>query len=261
MNIQGISLRDQHDGSYRLLASNHGGREAIEAFRILRDASDLLAAPRIQWIGCLPLPAGMAANAVSSFPDGTVLATVLTIPGRTMADYVLGRNSGVVLEWAPGADRFRVVPGTELPGNNGLEAAPDNRHFYVVAFGRHSVAGFERGRRARKLFEVVAPGFMPDNIHWDGAQLVAAGMQYDEPACGGLRKVIDGIAEAMTCHRGYTVARLDTRTLQWRVVAYDVPNAVFNGVSTGLPAGGTLWLGSYQADRIAYVPLAPAAAH
>jgi len=255
LNLQGLSLRRVADGEYRLLASNHGGREAIEVFRVSTDTGSPDARPRVRWIGCLPLPAGMAANSVTSFPDGTVLATVLTLPGRTMADYVLGRNSGVVLEWTPGAKAFRKIPGTELPGNNGIEADPDNQHFYVVAFGRHSIVGFLRGRTARKVFETTAPGFMPDNIHWDGARLVAAGMQFDEPACGGLRKVIDGVAEPMTCHRGFTVAHLDQHSLAWRVLAYDLPNASFNGVSTGLPVGNTLWLGSFQSDRMASLAL------
>ncbi|MFM1885483.1 MAG: hypothetical protein RL026_640 [Pseudomonadota bacterium] len=248
LNLQGLSLRTMASDSHRLLASNHGGREAIEVFRVTaRDG----AVPRVTWIGCLPLPDGMPANSVSSFPDGTVLATVLTTPGHTMADYVLGRDSGVVLEWVPGASAFRSIPGTELPGNNGIEADADNRHFYVVAFGRHAIVGFERGPRARKVFEAVAPAFMPDNIHWDGKELIAAGMQYDEPACGGLRKVIAGVAETMNCHRGYTVSLLDPRTQTWRVVAYDVPNPGFNGVSTGLRIGNELWLGSYQSDRMA----------
>ncbi len=255
LNLQGISLRADGPGTYRLLASNHGGREAIEVFRISVSAVEPMTEPMIQWVGCLLMPPGMAANAVSSFPDDTVLVTVLTLPGRSMADYVLGRNTGIVLERAPGAATFRPIPGTELPGNNGLEADPDNRHFYVVAFGHHSVVGFERGPRARTIFEVVAPGFMPDNIHWDGPRLIAAGMQYEEPACGGRRQVVNGVADPMTCHRGYTVALLNLRDGEWQVVARDGPNPSFNGVSTGLRVGATLWLGSYQSDRLAFRPL------
>jgi hypothetical protein len=92
---------------------------------------------------------------------------------------------------------------------------------------------------------------MPDNIHWDGERLIAAGMQYDEPACGGLRKIIDGKADPMLCHRGYTVARLDPKRLTWSIVDYSEPNPVFNGASTGLVLGDELWVGSYQSDRIA----------
>jgi hypothetical protein len=92
---------------------------------------------------------------------------------------------------------------------------------------------------------------MPDNIHWNGDHLLLAGMQYDEPACGGIRKIIDGKADDMRCHRGYTVAEFDPATLTYRIVAYSEPNPAFNGVSAALVLGRSLWLASYQSDRVA----------
>ena len=83
--------------------------------------------------------------------------------------------------------------------------------------------------RRKMLRKAVAPGFMPDNIHLGWRAADAAGMQYDEPACGGLRKIIDGKADPMLCHRGYTVAHLDPKTMTWSVVAYAEPNPSFNG--------------------------------
>lgn len=93
---------------------------------------------------------------------------------------------------------------------------------------------------------------MPDNVHWDGDRLIAAGMQTDEPACGGLRRVIDGKADDMSCHRGYTVAQLDPGSMTYRILAYSEPNAAFNGVSGAVLIGNELWLSSYQADRVAH---------
>ena len=92
---------------------------------------------------------------------------------------------------------------------------------------------------------------MPDNIHWVGDRLILAGMQYDEPACGGTRKVIDGKADDMRCHRGYSVAEIDPAHLTFRLVAYDGPNASFNGVSAAVTIDDELWIGSYQSDRVA----------
>jgi hypothetical protein len=96
---------------------------------------------------------------------------------------------------------------------------------------------------------------MPDNIHWDGDRLITAGMQYDEPACGGLRKIVDGKADDMRCHRGYTVAQLDPDTFTLSVLAYAEPDPSFNGVSAAVIVDDMLWLGSYQVERIAYRPL------
>lgn len=248
LNTQGLSVRQGGSGRSRLYAVNHGGRESIEIFDVtLRNGT-----PLPSWRGCVLMPPGDAANAVATYADGTILATVLNRPGTTKADFMRGRPTGGVYTWHPGTADFHLLPGTELPGNNGLETSPDGRFFYVVAFGVHAVVMFSRHDTRRPLREATAPGFMPDNIRWEGDRLVAAGMTYDEPACGGLRKIVKGRADPMLCHRGYVVAAVDPQTLRFSVLAYAEPNPAFNGVTTGLVVAGRLWLGSYQADRVAY---------
>lgn len=249
-NAHGINLKARGDGVYTLYVVNHGGRESIEVFSVAADSPE---PPRLVWNGCVLLPAGMAANSVAAYHDGTILATVLTRPGTTITDFVQGEKTGEVLEWKPGSHDFKPIPGTQLPGNNGLETSPDDKEFYVVAFGWHAVVIFPRAHPGRgPVRQAVAPGFMPDNIHWDNGRLVAAGMQLDEPACGGTRKIINGKADDMRCHRGYSVAQLDPATLSFRLVAYSEPNPAFNGVSAAVIIGNELWLGSYQSDRIAH---------
>lgn len=247
-NAHGISLRAEGRGRYRLYVVDHGGRESIDVFNV--DVRGTV--PALAWKGCVAMPDGLAANSVASFADGTILATVLTRAGYTYADFVNGKNTGGVYEWQPGMHRFRLLPGTELPGNNGLETARDDTEFYVVAYGLHSIFVYARGNTARPLRRVVAPGFMPDNIHWDGDRLLTAGMTYDEPACGGIRKVINGVADSMRCHRGYVAAQLDPRTLKFSILAYGEPNPAYNGVTTAVVVGEDLWLGSYQSDRLAF---------
>jgi hypothetical protein len=247
-NVQGISLRRIGGQQYRLLATNHGGRESIEIFTVNAAPTH----PLLTWTGCVRLPAGVAANAVASFSDGTILMTELTRPGTTIADFVAGANTGAVYALAPGAPEFSLLPGTELPANNGLETSRDDREFYVVAFGWHAVVVYSRADTSKPLRVLTAPGFMPDNIHWDGERLIAGGMQYDEPACGGLRKIIDGKADGMLCHRGYSIAQLDASAGRFSLIAYAEPDPIFNGVSGAVLAGNELWLSSYQADRIAH---------
>jgi hypothetical protein len=247
-NAQGISLRAQGAGRFALYVSNHGGREAIEVFSVESWGTE----PRLTWTGCVPLPAGIAANAVSATADGTILITELAHAGTTYADFVNGKPTGGVYAWHAGAHSFRVLPGTELPGNNGLETSPDGKEFYVVAFGLHAVFAYSLADTTHPLRQAVVPNFMPDNLHWHQGRLLLAGMMYDEPACGGIRKVINGQADPMRCHRGYVVALLDPATMTFATVAYAVPNLAFNGVTTAVLVGNELWLGSYQADRIAY---------
>jgi hypothetical protein len=247
-NARGLSLR-RIGGGWRLLVVNHGGRESIEAFDVVPTAAE----PKLVWRGCLPMPAGQVGNSVASFADGTVLVTVLTRPGTTIADFVAGRTTGGVWEHRPGAAAFRLLPGTELPGNNGLEVDPDQRRFYVVAFGWHAVLVFDRRDTRTPLGRIDAPDFMPDNIHWSGDRLLLAGMRLDEPACGGLRPIVGGVADPMLCHRGWIVGELDLAAGRVRTVAYGTPQPGFNGLSAATIVGDRLWLGSFQSSRLAIV--------
>lgn len=253
-NARGMALRQRAGNRWQLLVVNHGGREAIELFDVLLRGH---AEPRLLWRGCLPLPPGQVGNSVASFADGTVLVTVLTRPGTTIADFVEGRDTGAVWSWSPGPAGFAELPGTRLPGNNGIEIDPDERHFYVVAFGWHSVVQFDRRDTARPLARIEAPGFMPDNIHWTGGRLLLTGMRLDEPVCGGMRKVVNGVADPMLCHRGWAVGELDRKALSIRVVAKGEPAPGFNGHSSAAIGAGQLWLGSFQSSRLARLPLPP----
>ncbi|MEG3125482.1 hypothetical protein [Sphingomonas sp. GB1N7] len=247
-NARGLSLRKIGDGRYTLHVVNHGGRESIEIFDVTLSGDR----PALRWRGCRLMPPGQVGNAVATFADGTMLVTVLTRPGTTIADFVLGKRTGAVWQWAPGASAFTELPGTQLPGNNGLETDPDERHFYVVAFGWHAVLVYDRRHPKKPVRTIEMPGFMPDNVHWTDNRLVAAGMRLDEPACGGLRKVLSGEADKMLCHRGYVVAAIDPVSGTVSTLAYGAPEEAFNGVSAAAIGGDTLWLGSYQADRLAY---------
>jgi hypothetical protein len=204
------------------------------------------------WQGCVLLPSGLAANSVTTYSDGTILITVLVHPGDTYADFVEGRNTGAVYEWQPGRLGFEMLPGTELPGNNGIESAADDSGVFVVAFGRHAILRYSKNDPASEPIEVVAPGFMPDNIHWDQGKLITAGMVYDEPACGGKRKIIDGVADGMRCHRGTVVAELDPATMNFRTIAYSSPDPAFNGASAAVIVDKELWIASYQSDCVVY---------
>ncbi len=250
-NARGLSLRPIGRDRYELLVVNHGGRESIERFEV----STRAAAPTLRWRGCMPMPAGQVANSVASFADGTILVTVLNRPGSSIADFVEGRTTGAVWRLSPGAAAFELLPGTELPGNNGIEIDPDGRHFYVVAFGWHAVVVFDRRDTARPVARIEAPDFMPDNIRWSSGRLLVAGMRLDEPACGGLRRVANGVADPMRCPRGWVVGAVDPAARRIATVAYGPPQRAFNGLSAAAIVGDTLWLGSFQADRLATLPL------
>jgi hypothetical protein len=162
LNTHGLNIRAAGGGRSTLYVVGHGGREAIEVFDV--DASG--AKPALSWKGCVPMPSGLAANSVASLPDGSLLATVLFMPGRTFAEAVVERKpTGAVFEWSPGDAGFEMVQGTELPANNGIEVSADGKEIYVASSGLQTVVAFSHSNPARQLRSTRPLPFTPDNVH------------------------------------------------------------------------------------------------
>ncbi|PWT84488.1 MAG: hypothetical protein C5B57_04770 [Blastocatellia bacterium] len=198
------------------------------------------------------LPNGMEANSVAAFSDGSLVATVLILPGKSFEDAFAGRKTGVVLMWTPGASAFRPLAGTELSANNGIETSPDDREFYVVSSTTKRVVAFSRSNPGAPLRFAQLAEFAPDNVRWTSDnRLITAGMLDDEPSCGGPPKNEAGIR----CSRGYVAATIDPKTMAVTELARGPATAAFTGTAIAMRVGDELWLGSFNADRIAYRPL------
>jgi hypothetical protein len=246
--LHGLSLRKASQGRYTVYATNHGGRESIEVFEL--DARG--GAPSATWIGCVLMPEGMAANSVAAFSDGALVATVLLMPGKTFEHAFAGRATGAVFLWTPGAPAFRQLPGTEFAANNGIETSHDDREFYVVSSATRKVMAFSRSDTGTPLRVAQLTEFAPDNIRWTtNNRLITAGMIDDEPSCGGAPKNLAGIL----CSRGYIVATIDPKTMAVTELARGPATRSFTGTAIAMPVGGDMWLGSFNADRLAYRPL------
>jgi hypothetical protein len=251
-NTHGIALRPSTtDGVYRLYAVMHAPLESIQVFAV--DARGDI--PQIRWTGCVPLPQDFRTNAVSALQDGTILVNVQMKGTTTNRDFIDGHPTGGVFEWKPGRERLRLLPGTELAGNNGFELSPDEREFYVAVSGTQTVAVYALADTAKPVRTIRTPWFNLDNIHWSNGRLIAAGMMYDEPACGGTRKQILDQGGDLACKRGWVAAQLDPAAMTWTILAYGEPNPAFGGIATALVIGDTLWISSYSEDRVAYRPL------
>jgi SMP-30/Gluconolactonase/LRE-like region len=243
-HLHGLSLRPAQAAHYTLYATNHGGRESIEVFDVDAGA----ASPSATWIGCVPMPDKLPANSVAVFKDGTILATVLITPDKTFEDAFAGRITGVVYQWTPGAPGFKKLPGTELSANNGIETSADDRTFYVASTTTKRVLEFSRADPSKPMRAAQLKEFGPDNIRLIGGRLVTAGMIDNEPACGGAPKTADGIR----CSRGYIADAIDPKTLAVTEIARGPATPAFTGTATAIPVGNELWLGSFNADRVAY---------
>jgi len=249
-NSHGLALRPAAAaGTYTLYSVTHLPFESIQVFAV--DARG--AAPAISWTGCVKLPADYKTNSVTAMRDGVILADVQM--HGTATDFISGNITGGVWQWTPQDKKLRLLPGTELAGNNGIEISPDEKEFYIAVSGTQTVAIYSRADTSKPARTIRTPWYNLDNIHWSGDRLIAAGMMFDEPACGGTRKQIQDAHGNLNCHRGWVAAQLDPQAMTWKILAYGEPNPSFGGIATALVIGKTLWISSFQMDRVAYRPL------
>jgi SMP-30/gluconolaconase/LRE-like protein len=243
--LHGLSLRPAQKGRFTVYATNHGGRESIEVFEL--DTTG--ATPTATWIGCVLMPMNMAANSVAAFRDGTLVATVLILPGKTFEDAFAQKNTGAVFQWKPGQPTFTMIPGTELSANNGIDTSADDHEFFVASTTTKRIIAFSRDKPGAKLRTAQLKDFGPDNVRWTAENtLITAGMIDDEPSCGGPPKTEAGIR----CPRGYVVATIDPKTMAVTVVARGPATPAFTGTAIAMRTNNELWLGSFFADRLAY---------
>lgn len=243
--LHGVALRPAPGGHYTLYGVNHGGRESIEVFDVAMDGG----APKLTWTGCLVMPTGMAANSVSAWKDGTVIATVPSMPGVTPEDRKAGKPTGAVVQWAPGAAGFTPIPGTELKGNNGIDTSPTDDEFFVVSYAERKIVAFSRKDPSKPLRETQVLSFSPDNVRWtpDG-RVLSAGMAAPDPACSSTPNT----PEYMKCPRGYVAISIDPKTMAVTAMASGPATPSFSGATMVVEMGNELWIGTYNNDKIAY---------
>jgi hypothetical protein len=243
----GLHIRVGDDGHSKLYVVGHGGREAIEVFDV--DANS--PAPTLTWIGCVPMPDGLAANSVTSMRDGSLLATVLMHPGFTFSDVFAGTATGAIYKWSPGDSGFELVRGTELPGNNGIEMSLDESEIFVVSSGLRSISVFSNSNPSSLLRATESLDFGPDNVHMtaDG-QLLTAGPSNTDHNCGELDIENMDIEDFASCPKGFVAATYDPTTMaeikRWSGPAH----ADFSNATMALQVGDEVWIGTFSGDRI-----------
>jgi sugar lactone lactonase YvrE len=255
-STQGLNLREQRAGHFRLNVVSHGTRESIEIFDVDVSRSE----PVLTWRGCVPLPEGHAGNSVTSAADGTLYATIFVRPGTTFQQMLDGKPTGDVYVWHVGTANFERLPGLSLSGDNGIELSRDGKTLFVNFTGTADMRSVAVADPAHTLHraDFGAMGFAPDNVHWtDDGQLIVAGMREDEPACGGLaQRDSNTRPQYASCHRAAVVALVDPATFKTRIAfTARQANDHYTGTSTGLLVDGELWIGSFATDRVAYVAL------
>jgi hypothetical protein len=245
----GLHVRPGSNGHSTLYAVSHGAREAVEVFDV--DATGMQ--PALTWKGCVPMPEGMAGNSVASFVDGSLVATVLLMPGKTFGDLFSGQPTGAVLEWSPGKPGFQQIRGSALPGNNGIEVSDDGSEIFVASTGLQTIVAFSHANPTKQLRTTRPLPFMPDNVHrGEDGHLLTAGMKDDEPTCGGRPGSQQGFEQFSSCPRGFIAVAIDPVTMQDTLVASGPANPAFSNATMMLEVGDQFWIGTFSGDRVGH---------
>jgi len=233
----GIALRPGRGSLYTLYVVHHGNRESIEVFEFDAAAKT----PALTWVGCAVAPDPIGLNSVVALPEGGFATTNFLPRGvATGIDSVrTGKRNGELWEWHTKIG-WKIVPGSEASGANGIEISKDGKWFYMGGWGTQTFIRFSRGATPVKRDEIPV-GFRLDNLRWapDGS-LIGAGQQIGP----------DGAAPVAS-----RVIKIDPKTLKVQdVINYPVSDA-FDFATGAIQVGKQMWVGSVRGEKIAIFPL------
>ncbi len=235
----GLALRSGRSSVHTLYVVHHGNRESIEVFEFDARAK----APALTWVGCAIAPDPVGLNSVVALPDGGFATTNFQprSAGRGGPNMFAGEKNGQLWEWHTKTG-WKIVPGSEASGANGIEISKDGKWFYMGGWGNQTFIRFSRGRTVIKRDEFTV-GFRLDNLRWapDG-MLLAAGQEIPASATGGFGNAIS------------RVIKIDPNTLKVQDVIRYPYNDVFNFATGAIQVGKEIWVGSVRGDKIARFP-------
>ena len=230
----GLYLRPGRNAVHTLYVVHHGNRESIEVFELDGRPKP----PALTWIGCAVAPDPIGLNSVVGLSDGGFVTTNFSPRnadpagrGRMMA----GENNGELWEWHTSTG-WKIVPGSESAGPNGLEISKDGKWLYIGGWGSQSVVRLSRGQTPVKR-DAVPVGFRVDNVRWGPDDtLLAAGQ--------------GGTAPSQTSN----VAKVDPTSLKVQELVRHPYGEVLTAGTVAIQIGKEIWVGSVRGDRIAIFP-------
>lgn len=244
-SAHGLAVVQGADRVHTVYLVHHGFREAIEVFEVDTRPTT----PTFTWIGCVVAPQTASLNSVTPLPEGGFAATNPSRrnvgpppPGRDPA------NTGEVWEWHA-TDGWKIVPGSESSGPNGIEVSRDGKFFFVNLWNVRKVMRLSRGQTP-VVKDLIDVAFQPDNIRWqpDGSLLAAGqGGADTQRVIACLMKVCADAASV--------VARINPQTFKAQeIIRYPASERFFSS-TVALQVGKEIWIGTITGDRIARYPV------
>ena len=230
----GIALREGRNSRHTLYVVNHGKRESIEVF----DLDARQRPPVLTWVGCVVAQDPVGLNEVVPLPDGGFIATdflARNIDAAARGRMMAGENNGALWEWHTGKG-WKMIPGSEAAGANGLEISKDGKTLYVAAWGSQSMFRISLGQTPVKR-DSIPLGFRADNVRWapDGSLFVTG-----QGAMGQIQTT--------------NIVKVDPKTLKVTEVLVRPNTPEFGAGTVTVQIGKELWVGSFRGDRIATIP-------
>jgi hypothetical protein len=233
----GLYLRPGRHGLHTLYVVHHGNRESIEIFELDAGPNP----PALTWIGCAIAPEPIGLNSVVGLPDGGFITTNFSPRTAVAADrarMMAGENNGELWEWHTGAG-WKMVPGSESAGPNGLEISDDGKLLYIGEWGKQAVVRLSRGLTPVKR-DTVPVGFRVDNVRWaPDRTLLAAGQ--------------GGTAPSQTSN----VAKVNAKSLKVQQLVSQPYGDVLTAGTVAIQIKKELWMGSVRGDRLVIFPATP----
>jgi DNA-binding beta-propeller fold protein YncE len=238
VGAHGLSLSRRGSGEWQLYVVNHLERESMEMYELLPDG----AAWQLVWHGCVF--ADKPYNDVAALADGGFVATrpqAIQQEGQNLFD---GGPSGNVAIWSPGSGE-QVLPGSDYAYPNGVLVSADGAFVYISGWTSSTFHRYDlRQQRETGRIEL---GFMPDNLTWTPrGSILAAGIK----GVGGNCPADSGVP----CIQSAMVAEVDPQTLQMTLVFDSGGQALISGTSVAIEATGSIYIGSFQGNRLIRVP-------
>ena len=214
----GLTLRPGDGGMHTLYVVGHGEREAIEVFSLDVRGS----VPSLKWIGCILAPEGTRRiNSITALPDGSIAATNFDTAG------------GELWEWHP-ATGWTEVPGSQMPGPNGLVSSVDGQWLYIGGWSDQALVRLSRGQTPPQI-DSAAVGFNVDNVRWapDGNIMVA----------GHVTRCDDSSPCELAVAR---VAKVNPNTLEVQQLVDYKGNDFFKLGTVAIEVGDEIWVGGIR---------------
>ena len=214
----GLTLRERNGSLHTLYVVGHGEREAIEVFNL--DVRGNF--PSLQWVGCVVAPEGTRRiNSITALPNGTIAATNFDTGG------------GELWEWHP-ARGWTEVPGSQMPGPNGLVSSVDGQWFYIGGWSDQALVRLSRGKTPIQI-DAASVGFNVDNVRWgtDGNIVVA----------GHVTRCDDSSPCELAVAR---VAKVNPVTLNVQQLVDYKGNDFFKLGTVAIEVGDEIWVGGIR---------------